>query len=441
MCIYQINNHTKHFPEPVLLPIQVLGVVDVEGLDITSVELMAHALANSANNQRTDDYTFQRGSAFINEYGRVDEITGLRNDGGPSNANHLLGSFPALFPYGQGGFEIDRPVKVPYESHVQWALQYFDKRFRKDPNFPSQVFGVCQKRQVCRSAVLQMKKSTFIQQEARITSLTAKDLIIASKEEAANLPFSNEGVRGLRKQLSAIRTRVVGTDESRHSIRSMVWATNLAYNPPNLWVTINPPDTQDPIAQVMAGADVDLDKFFSTLGPDHKERAQNVTSDPFSAAKYFHFIIKIILEELVGLTKKRNGHIIRKPGVFGTVQAYIGTVEAQGRGTLHLHLILWLKDAPSSSIMQEALKSESFRNKIKIFIDSVIRADIQNLKTKEILQQITKVPGVSYSRPMDPRTTSEEEREAFEIQLARAVQLHECTSETCLKLIQGMQTD
>ncbi len=217
----------------------------------------------------------------------------------------------------------------------------------------------------------------------------------------------------------------------------MIWATNLAYNPPNLWLTINPADTQDPIAQVMTGADIDLNNFINTLGPNHKERAQNVTSDPFASAKFFHFVIKIILEELVGFTKKGNGQFIRKPGVFGTVQAYIGTVEAQGRGTLHLHLILWLKDAPSSSDMQEALKSEDFRNKIQSFIDSVIQADIENLTTKEVLQKIPKVSGISYSRPKDPQTTSKDERKAFENQLARAVQLHECTHETCLKLIQG----
>ena len=78
----------------------------------------------------------------MNEYARVDPLMGQRNDGGPGDANHLLGTFPTLFPYGQGGFEIDRPVMVPYKTHIQWALQYEDKQFRKDPHFPFQVFGV-----------------------------------------------------------------------------------------------------------------------------------------------------------------------------------------------------------------------------------------------------------------------------------------------------------
>lgn len=30
-------------------------------------------------------------------------------------------------------------------------------------------------------------------------------------------------------------------------------------------------------------------------------------------------------------------------GIFGTVKAYYGCVEAQGRGTLHCHMMVWLE--------------------------------------------------------------------------------------------------
>ena len=35
------------------------------------------------------------------------------------------------------------------------------------------------------------------------------------------------------------------------------------------------------------------------------------------------------------------------PGYFGGTEAYYGTVEQQGRLTLHLHLLLWIKGALS----------------------------------------------------------------------------------------------
>ena len=96
--------------------------MDAEGLEVTDTELMAHVLANCCQKIQEEDYMIRRGSAFVNEYARVDPLTGQRNDGGPGDAKHLLGTFPTLFLYGLGGFKINQPVNVLYEAHVQWAL-------------------------------------------------------------------------------------------------------------------------------------------------------------------------------------------------------------------------------------------------------------------------------------------------------------------------------
>ena len=116
-------------------------------------------------------------------------------------------------------------------------------------------------------------------------------------------------MQALRNQLAAIRARVKGTDESRQHVRSKIWGTNLIFNPPALWITINPADMQDPIAQVFAGAEIDMDRFCNTAGPTNSERATNVAQDPFSAAKYFHFIVKCVLEILFGIKKNVRGRI------------------------------------------------------------------------------------------------------------------------------------
>ncbi len=420
-----------------IIPIQSMGVVDVEGCDISSTEIMAHALANTVEPlANSDDYTVKRGSAFVNEYARTDSVTGLRNDGGPSNPNHLLGSFPTLFPYGKGGFEINRPINVPYETHAKWTMLYADKRFRKDYQFPFQIFGVCQKREICRSSVLQMKRPQFTRQINLISTLKPQDLLKASQEETRKVKFSNPAVQALRDQLGAVRTRVKGTDEARLHVRSKIWGTNLVHNPPMIWITLNPADTQDPIAQVFTGVEIDLDNFCNTAGPNNNQRATNVAEDPFSSAKYFHFIVKCVLEILFGVTKKPNGHIDRKEGIFGKLQSYVGTVEAQGRGTLHLHMLLWLKDAPSATEMKAALKSESFRDKLVKFIKGSIRASIGDMSHDQVAA-IPKTPGISYSRPLDPRMASSNESEESEEKLVRALQYHQCSLATCLRVVKG----
>jgi len=46
-----------------------VGAIDVQGMDITEQELMAHALRNAAaGGTLPEEYTVRYGSAFVNEY-------------------------------------------------------------------------------------------------------------------------------------------------------------------------------------------------------------------------------------------------------------------------------------------------------------------------------------------------------------------------------------
>ncbi|KAF8806022.1 hypothetical protein BYT27DRAFT_7257442 [Phlegmacium glaucopus] len=223
--------------EPAVLPLAHLGIVDVDGVDVTELELMAHALANCR----------------------------------------------------KGGFEIERPVNVPYEVHVCWALCYEDKRFRKDPHFPFQVFGVCQKRQNL------------------LLTITPDNLTKASQEETRGVPFSNPAVQMLCGQVSVIKSKPTQSVADNQSIR------HTRSDCPSFY-----------------GAEIDLDAFCKTAGPDGVDRALNIASDPYASAKFFHFMIETILEALFGLSKCRNGIIMMKEGILGLVKSYVGTVEAQG---------------------------------------------------------------------------------------------------------------
>jgi Helitron helicase-like domain at N-terminus len=79
-------------------------------------------------------------------------------------------------------------------------------------------------------------------------------------------------------------------------------------------------------------------------------------------------MIQTIIESLFGIQKCQNGLFTQKEGIFGTVNAYIGTVEAQGRGSLHLNLLVWLSRALTVNKMKDALGSSEFLEKVWIFI-------------------------------------------------------------------------
>ena len=225
----------------------------------------------------------------------------------------------------------------------------------------------------------------------------------------------------------------MGTDESRVRIRGQIKGMCVMKGPPSLWITINPSDTGDPIAQVFAGEDINLDSFAKTSGPNSDERSKNIAADPYAAAKFFHFTITALLEEVFGIIGyKGQTQVKRTDGVFGKVASYIGTVEAQGRGTLHLHIVVWLCGALTAGRMKEALRSEHFRAKVKDYIAANIKADLDGADAA-VVNSMPCVANVSYSRPCDPREPDYVQKAKFaELQLAKAVQHHKCSRDACL---------
>jgi hypothetical protein len=323
---------------------------------------------------------------------------------------------------------------VDLSEHVKWALRYHDRRFRTHETFPFYAFGILQRRQALHSARIQIQRSTF-DRDARMLSTISKDMLKqAIQEEEASIPVSNPAVNLLKKHVYAAAGRVMGSDQSRFQLRSQIWSTAIYLNPPSLWITINPCDLHDPIVQVFAGSNINMDAFASIIGPTKEERARNVARDPYAAAKFFHYTIQTVLETLFGI-KVTPQQIQSSIGIAGYVSAYFGTVEAQGRGTLHLHIIMWLRDAPSSDQMQTMLRSETFRKRMEDFIRANIRSYVPGLDCHEDVRNTKNEVEVAWSRPIDPRTTGEEytrQLEAFEQKVVCAKQIHTCEYRRCL---------
>ncbi|KAH9014840.1 hypothetical protein EDB85DRAFT_2212844 [Lactarius pseudohatsudake] len=129
-----------------------------------------------------------------------------------------------------------------------------------------------------------------------------------------------------------------------------------------------------------------------------------------------------------------NRTIQRKTGILGEVSAFIGTVEAQGRGTLHLHMILWLTGSVPLQEMKARLSTEDFREKVRQFISANIRADLRDVHGTAVLS-LPRQRDVAYSRPIDPRLPDyPQRRDEAETRIARTVQVHQC-GQSCIKVI------
>ena len=168
------------------------------------------------------------------------------------------------------------------------------------------MFGVIQKHKVCSAAKLQIDKIQYRQNKKVIRRLKPVDLLNAAEEEKRRMPITNPAAQCLRQLVLSLRTKVPGTDESHTSMQSQIWGMTTMKNPASLWLIINPSDMNNPVAQIFTGEDIDMLDFVQMAGPSSGQRAKNIAADPFAAAKFFHYIINAVLEELFGIQVNRE---------------------------------------------------------------------------------------------------------------------------------------
>ena len=337
-----------------------------------------------------------------------------------------------MWPYGRGLYHDSRPRKISFQEYIRWALQYYDKRFRTHHCFPFVAFSIEQKQSALLSAKIRMRRSDFEADSGMLADLSLHDLREAQMDEEAHRPIQNERVRHLRRHLYGTSSHIMGSGKMRESYHSQIWGGSLWLRPPSLWMTINPMDYEDPIAQIFAGENIDMDFFCQSLGPDPCARAKNVANDPCASAFFFIFIIETTLETLLGVHCSPR-QVESRMGIFGRVNAYFGVVEAQGRGSLHIHMLVWLKNAANADEMLKLLTQSSFCDKIAQFIERNIRTDLDGFNERYV-EGSQRERHTSYSRPPDPRGLNwEEELKESEWKLARAHQIHVCKMNTCLR--------
>ena len=87
-----------------------------------------------------------------------------------------------------------------------------------------------------------------------------------------------------------------------------------------------------------------------------------------TTAKFSHRLVKTVLETMIAGEK-----------VLGPVKDYFGTVESQGRGSLHLHMLIWLDHDYTPAQLREKIKDEEFRNDLKDYLEDIISEELDHL--------------------------------------------------------------
>ena len=237
---------------------------------------------------------------------------------------------------------------------------------------------------------------------AQVRALTPEMLAAASRLEhsAGSIKgiCANRAVPVTVKQaLNAMQMAfadVVGTDGHRTLCRHEGNAYMALFGPPLIFCTPNLADTKQKLLMVVQGQEVRLDEddVASEVLPTYREMMQRLARDPYGQTVVFELMMRLFFLHVLGvrpdcLKNRRRASITTRqewctdgtavsstqPGIFGPVLAFRGEIEAQGRGSLHPHILVWLLGMSTSRVVQILLqRPERFRRRFGAFMEALV---------------------------------------------------------------------
>ncbi|PPQ74557.1 hypothetical protein CVT26_007815 [Gymnopilus dilepis] len=280
--------------------------------------------------------------------------------------------FPHLDPWGIGGFhEPKRIVKLTMKEQLEHLLKSDNRSFEEDPEFAFTVYNILRKIMVSRSVRFQVPKhlqNGIVEQLMAVDLKTLCQLREKFEKDARYRPLSEEErkICKLLKSITMTTRSLPGSNGYKTKMRDQIKAIINAKGSPTLFITINPSDVDHPLVRIFAGKNINLDDFLRGEDMESWERKVFAAKHPAASAMFFDFMIK-------GFIKIILGHGMPYSGLFGHCESYFGTVEAQGKGTLHCHMLVWLRGhLHPQRLREQLLASEDYRSRFITWLESIV---------------------------------------------------------------------
>jgi hypothetical protein len=284
--------------------------------------------------------------------------------------------YPTLFPYGTGGFEDRRRVvAIGLENHIKHMLALADKRFQRHYSFMFVAFNILQRRKLLLHTSLRVSRSNFDSWAQRFTCVSIEAINSLAERTSNGSPPSpvtddERLVVELMKEVKAISSNVPGSPDSRLTMRNEIRANILSLGVPSFYITVNPADVYNPIVKFLAGNDIDIDNLLPDQVPTYWDQAGIIARDPCIAAEFFDTYINAFISAILRYDPKQRS---TRLGILGVTRAYYGCVEAQGRGSLHCHMVVWVHGGlTSDEIRDRAMVDHSWRDRLIDFLDDTV---------------------------------------------------------------------
>ena len=301
---------------------------------------------------------------------------------------HLYPSmFPTLFPYGLGGLGNTRTTyNISDKARKKSLLLYYDKRFAMDEYFSLIAFNHEQIKDSTTGGFLLADRNSFPEIANRINNIseyTLTNLLNRFENEEKVIPITDEEKNcfKLLYDLDYVASHVDGSVTSKKNMRNEIWSLTSFLGAPSWFITFAPADVNHPIALYYAEKNETFFPNFRT----HNERVRLIAKNPVAGARFFHFIVQMFIKHLLCFNENMRG-------VYGDTVGYYGTVEQQGRLTLHMHMLIWIKNNLTPQEIRTRIldPNSDFQQKIVEYLESVHIGEFIDSSMTEMQDTIAK---------------------------------------------------
>ncbi|RXW18892.1 hypothetical protein EST38_g6956 [Candolleomyces aberdarensis] len=311
------------------------------------------------------------------------------------------------------------------------------------------AFNVLQRRQMLLTVSMKIKRPNFANLARTLASVSSLAVHGIAEKLAAGLnptecaDETENAVHTLMREVQLLSRTIPCSNAARSDWRNEIRAMCMSLGLPCFYVTVNFADVYNPIVKFLAGNDFDLSRIPDSAVPLYFEQARLVAKNPFIPAKFFNIYMGAFIEHLLafkGPHENANGNAAPL-GILGKTRALYGCVEAQGRGTLHCHMVIWIHGSFNPNELKAKLmdpEASQFRTRVINYLDSCIFSAVppdpgDHIDVPSSKHHPCSVLGVDFS---DPEASTPAHRQKDLHNVVNATQIHNHHA-TCYKYWKG----
>ncbi|XP_051814270.1 EF-hand domain-containing protein D1 isoform X1 [Acanthochromis polyacanthus] len=232
-------------------------------------------------------------------------------------------AFPVQFPTGENTLDEDRPIKLSPSRYFNARLFGADTRFAEDQTYLFFAQFVTETNLARGSMSIQMRKGKMRTKDGR----AIKNSMLQDKEEVERLIQAKEAMRFMQP----LRGTPAYWNKSLRDLHAML----RQLGKPTFFLTFSAAEMRWPeIIGVIKSQQGQTLGDFSEL--DWKAKCDILRSNPVTVMRMFEKRVDALMAKLI-LSPARP---------IGEVEDYFYRVEFQARGSPHIHMLVWVKDAP-----------------------------------------------------------------------------------------------